>query len=106
MLLKRHFVLLLALLACKPSAQTGPAEVRLATDLNPAAVDTALQLVVKDGGPRAERAAGAREGAAALSADAAVSTADIRWDSDPYGAMAAAAQGELAPAPLNARDVP
>jgi ABC-type Fe3+ transport system substrate-binding protein len=106
MLLKRRFALLLALVACRPSAQSGPAEVKLATDLNPAALDTALQLVARNGGPRAERAAGAQEGASALSQDAAVATADIRWDSDPYGAIGAAAHDELAPAPLNARDVP
>jgi ABC-type Fe3+ transport system substrate-binding protein len=30
----------------------------------------------------------------------------VRWDSDPYDAIAAAAHGQLAPAPLTAQDVP
>lgn len=104
--MKRSLALLLALFACKPSAQTGPAEVRLATDLNPATIDTALQLIARSGGPRAERIAGAKEGAAALAETAPAPTADIRWDSDPYGAIAAAAHGELDPAPQTAKDVP
>jgi ABC-type Fe3+ transport system substrate-binding protein len=31
---------------------------------------------------------------------------DVRWDSEPYGAIAAAAKGELMPAPATAQDVP
>ena len=104
--MKRSLALLLALCACKPAAQSGPAEVRLATDLNPAMIDTALQLIARNGGPRAERIAGAKEGAAALAEANAAPTADIRWDSDPYGALAAAQHGELNPAPQTAKDVP
>ncbi|HEX4382957.1 MAG TPA: ABC transporter substrate-binding protein, partial [Myxococcales bacterium] len=106
MLSKRSALLLLLLAACKPAAQSGAAEVRLATDLNAATVDTALQLVLRNGGPRAERTAGAHEGAAALTQAPQALAAEVRWDSDPYGAIAAAAHGQLAPAPLTARDVP
>ena len=61
--MKRSLALFLLLFACKPAAQSGPAEVRLATDLSPAMIDTALQLIARNGGPRAERIAGAKEGA-------------------------------------------
>jgi ABC-type Fe3+ transport system substrate-binding protein len=79
--------------ACKPAAQGGAAEVRLATDLNAAAIDTALQIIERNGGPRAERTAGAQEGVAALSKEPQTAAAEVRWDSDPYGAIAAAAVG-------------
>ncbi|HEY2030551.1 MAG TPA: extracellular solute-binding protein [Myxococcales bacterium] len=98
--------LVLAVVACKPAAQSGPAEVRLATDLNPAMIDTALQLIARNGGPRAERIAGAKEGATALAREQAAPTPDIRWDSDPYGPLAATEHGELDPAPQAAKDVP
>jgi ABC-type Fe3+ transport system substrate-binding protein len=106
MLSKRSALLLLLLAACKPAAESGAAEVRLATDLNAAAVDTALQLVLRNGGPRAARTAGAHEGAAALTQAPQALAAEVRWDSDPYGAIAAAAHGQLAPAPQTAQDVP
>jgi iron(III) transport system substrate-binding protein len=106
MLLRCLPVLILAIAACRPPAQSGAAEVRLATDLNAAMVDTALQLIVRSGGPRAERVEGAREGAAALAKGPQALAAEVRWDSDPYGAIAAAAHGQLAPAPQAAQDVP
>jgi iron(III) transport system substrate-binding protein len=104
--MKRSLVLLVAIAACKPAAQSGPAQVRLATDLNPAMIDTALQLIARNGGPRAERTSGVKEGAAALAQAQPSPTPDIRWDSDPYGALAAASHGELDPAPETAKDVP
>jgi ABC-type Fe3+ transport system substrate-binding protein len=79
------------LVSCKENAQPGgPAEVQLASNLNTALVDTALNQISRSGGPRAERAA----------------TADVRWDDEPYEAIAAAAHGELMPAPATAADVP
>jgi iron(III) transport system substrate-binding protein len=121
----RILALLAALLpACKqPGAPAGPAEVQLSTDLNPGMVDTALALVARNGGPRAERIAGMRAGVSALpgAAGAPVSVnggpasppqrepeslGDVRWDSEPYGAIAAAARGELLPAPATGQDVP
>jgi iron(III) transport system substrate-binding protein len=96
----------LVVAACKPAAQSGAAEVRLATDLNAAAVDTALQIIERNGGPRAERTAGAQEGVAALSKEPQAAAAEVRWDSDPYGAIAAAAHGQLSPSPQSAADVP
>jgi iron(III) transport system substrate-binding protein len=106
MLSRRPALLLLLLAACKPAAQSGRAEVLLATDLNAATVDTALQLILRSGGPRAERTAGAREDAAVLMQAPQALAAEVRWDSDPYGAIAAAAHGQLAAAPLTAQDVP
>ena len=105
-MLSRRLALVLFVAACKPSVQGGAAEVRLATDLNAAAIDTALQLIARNGGPRAERTAGAQEGVAALSKESQAIVAEVRWDIDPYGAIAAAAHGQLSPSPQSGQDVP
>ncbi|MFN2548966.1 MAG: ABC transporter substrate-binding protein [Myxococcales bacterium] len=104
----RLFFLLAALAACKQSnAPSEPAEIQLSTDLNPGMVDTALSTIARGGGPRAERIAGMKAGAAALAGGGAPTGAgDVRWDDEPYGAIAAAAHGELMPAPESGRDVP
>jgi ABC-type Fe3+ transport system substrate-binding protein len=107
------------LAACSnPSAPQGPADVQLSTDLNQAMVDTALSLGARNGGPRGERIAGMHAGVSALpgAAGAPVPGAeqapkpeamgDVRWDSEPFGAIAAGAKGELLPAPATASDVP
>jgi iron(III) transport system substrate-binding protein len=112
-------VLTALLAACsKPSAPQSPAEVQVSTDLNPALVDTALSQIARNGGPRGERVAGMHAGVSALpgAAGAPVGDAqrapspsaagDVRWDAEPYGAIAAAAKGELLPAPQTASDVP
>ena len=114
-------LVLLAILAisCKEAgAPSGPAEVQLATDLNPGMIDTALQLIARSGGPRAERIPGMQAGVSALPGTAGAPVAgaphqpappaagDVRWDDEPYGAIAAAAKGELLPAPSTASDVP
>ena len=117
--LRRLAVLAALVAACKASAPSGPAEAQLATDLNAGLVDTALGLIARTGGPRAERIAGMRAGVSALpgAAGAPVAagsppaqepaqTGDVRWDDEPYGAIAAAARGELLPAPNSGRDVP
>src|SRR3954471_1732809 len=79
------------LVSCKENAQPGgPAEVQVATKLNAALVDTALNQISRSGGPRAQRAA----------------SGDVRWDDEPYEAIAAASHGELMPAPATASDVP
>lgn len=88
---------LLALAACRSDAgPSAPPEVRLATDLPPATVEQALRSVAARGGPRAVPVA-------ARPADA---SAEARWDIGPTEAIAAAARGELAPAPAAAADVP
>jgi ABC-type Fe3+ transport system substrate-binding protein len=116
----RGVALAAALLAACSKAPTpqGPAEVQVSTDLNPAMVDTALALIARNGGPRGERIAGMQAGVSALPgpAGAPVSGAqqkpspaaagDVRWDSEPFGAIAAAAKGELMPAPVTGLDVP
>src|SRR5438105_303316 len=117
--IRRLWPLLLLLAACKESAApSGPAEVQLSTDLYPGMVDTALQLVARSGGPRAERIAGMQAGVSALPGPAGAPVdggaaqpepagkGDVRWDDEPYGAIAAAARGELMPAPATATDVP
>src|SRR5512140_2092186 len=79
------------LVSCKENAQPGgPAEVQIATNLNPAMVDTALNQISRSGGPRARRA----------------DSGDVRWSDEPYEAIAAGAHGELMPAPATAADVP
>jgi iron(III) transport system substrate-binding protein len=111
--------LLLLLLACKQEGTAGgAAEVQLSTDLNQGMVDQSLLLIARNGGPRAERIAGMQAGVSALpgpagapvpggpAAPAPVAVGDVRWDSEPYGAIAAAAKGELMPAPDTAMDVP
>jgi iron(III) transport system substrate-binding protein len=116
----RSLALLAALLlACKSSAPSGPAEAQLSTDLNPGMIDTALGLIAKTGGPRAERIAGMKAGVSALPGAAGAPVApgspqpqdpaelgDVRWDDEPYGAIAAAARGELLPSPDSGTDVP
>ena len=108
----------LAACSSKPSAPQGPAEVQLATDLNPGMVDTALSMIARNGGPRAERVAGMRAGVSALPGAAGApvgngervpapeAAGDVRWDSEPFGAIAAAAKGELLSAPQTGSDVP
>jgi len=116
----RSIAVLAALLAAcsNPSAPQGPAEVQLSTDLNPAVVDTALSLIARNGGSRGERIAGMHAGVSVLPGAAGAPVAggeqtpkpealgDVRWDSEPFGAIAASAKGELQPAPATASDVP
>jgi iron(III) transport system substrate-binding protein len=111
---------LAALLAagCKDAASPPPpAEVQLATDLPEGMIDTALRSIERSGGPRAERIAGMRAGVSALPGAAGaplqgavpepvVSRGDVRWDTEPYGAIAAAAKGGLMPIPPTGQDVP
>jgi ABC-type Fe3+ transport system substrate-binding protein len=109
------------LAACKQdAAPTGPAEVQLSSDLPPAMIDTALGLIARNGGPRGERVEGMHAGVSALPGAAGAPVAgtqqpaaqepaqagDVRWDDEPYGAIAAAARGELLPAPETGKDVP
>jgi ABC-type Fe3+ transport system substrate-binding protein len=111
--------LLLLFAGCKESsAPSGPPEVQLSTDLNPGMVDTALLLIARSGGPRAERIKGMQAGVSALPGAAGApldggtaqpqpeALGDVRWDNEPYGAIAAAARGELMPAPPTGADVP
>jgi ABC-type Fe3+ transport system substrate-binding protein len=104
----RVAALLLAAVACsKQAAPPPPPQVRLATDLPAAVIDTALRLIAQTGGPRAERVAAPPGGAEALGrAAAAGESGDVRWESEPYGAIAAAQRGELLPIPATANDVP
>ena len=115
----RILFLLGALAACKQSnAPAEPAEVQLSTDLNPGMVDTALAQIARGGGPRAERIAGMKAGVSALPGAAGAPVGggapeapprqlgDVRWDDEPYGAIAATARGELQPAPESGKDVP
>ena len=105
----RGATLLFFAIACTKQAGQAPRpDVRLATDLPAPAIDTALRLVAQSGGPRAERIAVPPAGAEALAARGAVpgETADLRWESEPYGAIAAARRGDLAPMPITASDVP
>src|SRR5438309_5334034 len=109
---------ILLILGCKSgSSSPPPAEVQLATDLPEGVVETALKLVERNGGPRAERIAGMHAGVSALPGPAGaplagaapeplVARGDVRWDDEPYGAIAAAAKGELMPSPPTGQDVP
>ena len=121
MTLRSLAVLAALLAACKGSpAPAGPAEVQLSTDLNPGLVGTALGLVAQGGGPRAEAVPGMHAGVSALPGPAGAPVpgasqqaqqepqqlGDVRWDDEPYGAIAAAARGELLPAPETGKDVP
>ena len=105
------------LAACSQSGSPqGPAEVQVSTDLHPGMVDAALAPIARSGGPRAERIPGMHAGVSSLPGAAGApveggeqtpkpaALGDVRWDSEPYGAIAAAAKGELAP--LTAADVP
>jgi len=116
----RSLAVLAALLAAcsKSSAPQGPAEVQVSTDLNPGMVDTALAMIARSGGPRGERIPGMHAGVSSLPGAAGAPVAggeqaptpaemgDVRWDSEPYGAIAAAAKGLLLPAPATGQDVP
>jgi iron(III) transport system substrate-binding protein len=100
--------LLLAAVACsKGAGPAPPPEAQLATDLPTPFIDTALRLIAESGGPRAERIQGASLGAGALAGEAVTpQKGDVRWDAEPYGAIAAAQRGELLPMPFTASDVP
>jgi iron(III) transport system substrate-binding protein len=116
----RSVAVLAALLAAcsKPPAPQGPAEVQLSTDLPSGMVDTVLSQIARSGGPRGERVAGMHAGVSALPGAAGApvagaeqkpvpaSAGDVRWDAEPYGAIAAAFQSELLKAPQSASDVP
>jgi len=105
---RRIATLLFALAACTRQAATaGPAEAQLATDLPAPVVDTMLTAIAQTGGPRAERIQGASLGAAALTdAKGSQQGGDVRWDAEPYGAIAAARQGDLIPMLPIGNDVP
>ena len=116
---RRGLLSLLLIAACKQAgAPAEPAEVQLSTDLNPGLVDTALSQITRAAGPRADRIAGMEAGVSALPGPAGApvqgsapkpqptALGDVRWDSEPYGAIAAAARGELTPAPASGMDVP
>lgn len=110
--LRAVFVLLACCaLSCKQPAPEAPPELELSTDLPEGAVDTVLRNIASAGGPRAARTPGRQLGASALPAAGAAPqptppAGDVRWDSEPYGAIAASAAGELAPGPASAKDVP
>src|SRR5438105_4616263 len=120
MKLLRSVAVAAALLAAcsQPPGPQGPAEVQLSTDLNPGMVDAALTMISRSGGPRGERIAGMHAGVSVLPGAAGApvpggeqtpkpaASGDVRWDSEPYGAIAAAAKGELLPAPKAGSDVP
>ena len=116
---------------CKQALPPPPSEVVLATDLPAATIDQILRGIAAGGGPRAERIPGQGLGAAALpktapaapvpltdptappataptpsTAPAPAAGGDVRWDLEPYGAVAAAARGELLPMPAAGEDVP
>jgi iron(III) transport system substrate-binding protein len=101
-------MLVLAAGACsKQPSPPPPPEVQLATDLPAALIDTALRLIAQTAGPRAERIPGASLGASALGDQRVPAEGgDVRWDSEPYGAIAAAERGELLPMPFTGNDVP
>jgi len=107
-MLRRLVTLLLLATACtKQAGPPPPSQVQLGTDLPAAVIDTALRVIAQSGGPRAERIPGIRAGAEALAGGEAPSEgAEVRWDSEPYGAIAAAQRGELLPIPATASDVP
>src|SRR5258708_27514046 len=75
-------------------------------------IETVLKLIERNGGPRAERIPGMQAGVSALigaygglPADPAP-LGDVRWDSEPYGAIAAAAYGKVMPGPISGQDLP
>ena len=128
LLLLPLLLLIAGAFACKEEPPA-PAEARLATDLPAATADQLLRSAVAQGGPRAERAPGlglgasalpslpeasagpgttpaAGKGAPAASTPGQSATSDVRWDLEPYGAIAAAAKGELLPRPATGEDVP
>jgi iron(III) transport system substrate-binding protein len=105
---RRLATFLLAAVACTKGSGTPPApEAQLATDLPAPVIDTALRFIAQAGGPVAERIPGASPGAGALAGEASSpQKGDVRWDSEPYGAIAAAQHGELFPMPFTGNDVP
>ena len=91
---------------CKASPPP-PAELQLSTDLPEGTVDRLLANVAAQGGPRGERVAGLGLGVTALDGGGGAANAgDLRWDLEPYGAIAAAARGELETMPVSGADVP
>jgi len=104
----------LVLPSCKEKAQQPPPppEVQLSTDLPEGFIETALKLIERNGGPHAERIPGMQAGVSALLGSYGgmgtepAPLGDVRWDSEPYGAIAAAAKGLLLPAPSTGQDVP
>ncbi len=106
-MLRRLATLVLLGAACsKQAGPPPPPDVRLATDLPAPAIDTALRLIAQSGGPRAERIPGIRAGAGLAGGGTPSEGGDVRWDSAPYGAIAAAGRDELLPMPATASDVP
>ena len=86
-----------------------PAGCQLSSDLPTATVDVVLRAAAAQGLPRGERIEGLGLGAAALGKGEgapAAARGDLRWDLEPYGAIAAAARGELEPIPAAGADVP
>ena len=111
------FFLAMPLLACKEEparpAAAAAAAVKLQTDLPDAVVDTALRLIASSGGPAGARVETRKTDASVLPAAPgqkpvapAPAGSDLRWESEPYGAIAAAAAGELAPMPQAGQSVP
>lgn len=115
---------LAALAACSEPPRP-PAEVQLSSDLPATTVAIALKNAASQGAPRGERIPGLGVGAAALpaphhpeddggvpalppppAAPAPAAGGDLRWDLEPYGAIAAAARNELLPMPASGEDVP
>jgi ABC-type Fe3+ transport system substrate-binding protein len=108
-----------SLLACKPqpeasaAAALAAAAVKLETDMPDAVVDTALRLIAANGGPSGARVEAQKTDATVLPAAPgqrpaapAPAAAELRWESEPYGAIAAAAAGQLAPMPPSGQTVP
>ncbi len=110
-------LLTIPLLACKkqpaPPATAEISTVKLETDLPDAVVDTALRLIASSGGPVAARVPAKKADASVLPAApgqqpmaSAPAAREVRWESEPYGAIAAAAAGLLAPMPVSGQTVP
>ncbi|MBS2023626.1 MAG: extracellular solute-binding protein [Deltaproteobacteria bacterium] len=116
--------LVLLVSACK-DAPPPPPEAQLSTDLPEQTIAIILSNVARQGGPRGERIAGLGLGSSALppparpladggmppppeptTAKAPANGGDLRWDLEPYGAIAAAAKGELLELPAAGADVP
>jgi len=97
------------LAACKSQPPPSP-EVQVSTDLTPLTADVLFRAAHQRGSPLGQRIAGLGLGAAALAADGGAPTpeagGDLRWDVEPYGAIAAARRDELLPMPASGVDVP